>query len=401
MKKITYLSAIACIALTSCREEPADSGNQTIGVNPVVVPGGNISDVNQQKQSQSNFRIHYENLAPTYYPSNFTYVHTPDPSKEEELLDKIKEFTHIDNNNLSDFIQKIQDFEQYRKEKVSVTEATIQDNKLTFEILGVKGTMDLSLKGDSSVQQKQFDSNISAIQYLNARGGKLEFPLNINTFPLNFYVFGDSFGNNLDEIQKFNDNNHNKKFSVEKGIVKLDGKDFLKLNSLDDFQALAGALIQKSRHCFFDDTFKTNPITWKSNGEISFYGGENYVLFKVENNKVALMKDLSSLLSDLASMQKVGIPIDKIKIEQTSESIKLGGYPLKEDIWTNSYFLETLRLYTDLFDVGEGIIITEKDDYFAINNKPITKNDKPIENVGNKKDYFINNSIFKLEQAKL
>ena len=389
MKKITYLSAIACIALTSCREEPADSGNQTIGVNPVVVPGGNISDVNQQKQSQSNFRIHYENLASTYYPSNFTYVHTPDPSKEEELLNKIKKFTYVDNNNLSDFIQKIKDFEQYRKEKVSVTEATIQDNQLTFEILGVKGTMDLRLNGDISKQQKQFDDNIRAIQWLNERGGKLEFPLNINTFPLEFDGLFDDFGSNLDKIKELNKNNHNKKFSIEKGVVKLDGKDVLKLNSLDNFNALAVALSEKSRHDFLDDTFKTNPITWKPNGKISFYGGEDCDLFE---NDVC---DLRGLLMDLASMKRGGILIDPIKIEQTSESIKLGGYPLKEDIWTNSYFLETLRLYAAFFDYGDGIKIEEKNNVFFINKKPITKNGQPIKN----KDYFINNSIFKLEQA--
>ena len=184
MKKMTCLSAIVCIALTSCREEPADSGNKTIGVNPVVVPGGNISDVNQQKQSQSNFGgnffsgIHYENSDPT-----------PSKSTVEELRDKIKAFKHVDNNNLFEFIQIIEDSEKNVVAQVLVKAATIQDNKLTFEIFGVKETMDLSLKGDSSEQQKQFDSNIKAIQWLNNRGVKLEFPLNINTFPLNFSVF--------------------------------------------------------------------------------------------------------------------------------------------------------------------------------------------------------------------
>ena len=388
MKKITCLSAIACIALTSCREEPVDSGNQTIGVNPVVVPGGNISDVNQQKQSQSNFGenffsgIHYENSDPK-----------PNKSKVEELRDKIQKFTHVDNKNWFKFLQKIKDIESNRG-KVSVNAATIQDNKLTFEILGIQGTIDLRLNEDFS-QQEQFRDNIDAIQWLNDRGGKLKFPLNINTFPSKCKIWINSFGSNLDEIRKFNDNNHNKKFSVEKGVVKLDGNDFLKLDSLDNFYVLTGALIQKSRHCFFDDTFFKNPITWKQNGEISFYGGEkNCVLFEKGNDRV-LFVELKSVLADLVSMQNVDIKIDKIKIEQTIDNIKLGGYSLDKDIWTDYKFWKILSSYHELFDYGDGIRIKEGHDGFFIN-------DKPIKNVNKqKKEYLIKNHILKREQANL
>lgn len=401
MKKITCLSAIACIALTSCREEPADSGNQTIGVNHVVVPGGNISDVNQEKQSQSNFGgnffsgIHYENPAPTYYPSNFTYVPTPDPKPNKSKVEELREkFTHVDNYNWFEFKQKIKDFESNRG-KVSGKTATIKDNKLTFEILGVRGTIDLRLKKIFS-QQGQFKANIDAIQWFNDRGGKLEFPLNINTFPSEFSeseVYSNSFGSNLDKIKEFNYNNHNKKFSVEKGVVKLDDNDFLKLDSLNNFYALTGALTQKNSLCFFDDTFFKNPITWKPNGEISFYGGEkNCVLFEKINGKV-FFGELKNFLKDLVSMQEVQIPIDKIKIEQTNGSIKLGGCELDEDIWTDYDFWDTLKQYVGLFNYGDGIRIEKKNDVFFINDKPIKNVDKQEEK------YLIKNPILKPEPA--
>ena len=381
MKKITCLSAIACIALTSCREEPADSGNQTIG----VIPGGNTVVESRGITLMENFSpgIHYENSDPK-----------TSTNKAKELRNKIKKFKHVDNNNLVEFMQTIKDFEQIRGTKVSVIGATIKDDKLTFEILGVQGTIDLRLNENFS-QQEQFKANIDAIQWLNDRGEKLEFPLNINTFPSKLEVFSNSFGSNLDEIKKLNDNNHNKKFSVEKGVVKLDGNVFLKLDSLDDFQALAGALIDKRRHGFFDDTFKKNPITWKSNGKISFYGGEDYVLFKVENNQVDNLINLSRLLFDLDKMKKAGIKIDKTKIEQTNDNIKLGEYPLDENIWTNYHFWDTLELYkyTDLFDFGDGIIITEGKDGFFINKKPI-KNVEPY-----KQEDLKSNPILKLERA--
>ena len=101
-----------------------------------------------------------------------------------------------------EFIQTIEDLERNGGEKVSVTEATIKNNKLTFEILGVKGTMNLMLNETVSEKQKQFEYNIYAIQWLNDRGGELVFPLNINTFPLEFIVFFDYFEPNLDKIKK-------------------------------------------------------------------------------------------------------------------------------------------------------------------------------------------------------
>jgi hypothetical protein len=215
----------------------------------------------------------------------------------------------------------------------------------------------------------------------------------MNTFPLAFIIYFDYFGPNLDEIKKINGNHHNKKFSIEKGVVKLDGNDCFKLDRLAAFQALAGALRSKNRHCFFDDTFFKNPITWQPNGKISFYGGENCVLFENE------VLDLNFLLSDLVSMQKVGIPIDKIKIEQTSDSIKLGGYSLDEDIWTDYNFWNILRPYHELFNFGDGIRIKEENDGFIINNKPIKIVQHLIKNVKHHKEDFISKQIFKLEQA--
>jgi hypothetical protein len=98
-------------------------------------------------------------------------------------------------------------------------------------------------------------------------------------------------------------------------------------------------------------------------------------------------------------MKRVGILIDPIKIEQTSDSIKLGGYPLYEYIWTAYRFWDALRLYTDLFDSGDGIKIEEKNNGFFINNKPITKDNQPIRNARTYKEYLTNNPIFKLEPA--
>jgi hypothetical protein len=125
MKKMTCLSAIACVSWLSCNNKPENPENQTTEKNPV-----------------------------------------------EELRDKIKEFKHVDNNNLLEFIQTIEDLERNGGEKVSVTEATIKNNKLTFEILGVKETMNLMLNETVSEKQKQFEYNISAIQWLNSRGEK-------------------------------------------------------------------------------------------------------------------------------------------------------------------------------------------------------------------------------------
>ena len=315
------------------------------------------------------------------------------------MCDKIKAFKHVDNNNLFEFIQIIEDFERNVGGKVSVKEATIQNNELTFKILGVKRTMNLMLNEKVLNKQKQFDDNISAIQWLNDRGGKLVFPLNINTFPLEFIVFFDYFGPNLDKIKKINGNSHNKKFSVEKGVVKLDGNDFLKLDRLAAFQALAGALRSKNRHCFFDDTFFQNPITWKSNDVISFYGGENCVFFEKKGASRNYVSDLERLLSALVSMKRVQIPIDKIKIEQTSDSIKLGGYSLDEDIWTDYNFWNILRPYHELFNFGDGIRIKEENDGFIINNKPIKIVQHLIKNVKHHKEDFISKQIFKLERA--
>lgn len=332
MKKMTCLSAIACVSWLSCNNKPENPENQ------------------------------------------------------------IKAFKHVDNNNLFEFIQIIEDFERNGGGKVSVTEATIKNNELTFKILGVKRTMNLMLNEKVLNKQKQFDDNIYAIQWLNDRGGKLVFPLNINTFPLEFIVFFDYFGPNLDKIKKINGNNHNKKFSVEKGVVKLDGNDFLKLDRLAAFQALAGALRSKNRHCFFDDTFFQNPITWKSNDVISFYGGENCVLFENE------VLDLNFLLSDLVSMKQGNIPIDPIKIEQTRGSIKLGEYFLDENIWTDCVFLHSLRQCDALFDYGDGIIIKEENNGFSINKKPIKKDGNFFKNIKKNKDIFLSHSMFKLER---
>ena len=85
MKKMTCLSAIACVSWLSCNNKPENPENQ------------------------------------------------------------IKAFKHVDNNNLFEFIQIIEDFERNGGGKVSVTEATIKNNELTFEILGVKGTINLIL----------------------------------------------------------------------------------------------------------------------------------------------------------------------------------------------------------------------------------------------------------------
>ena len=178
----------------------------------------------------------------------------------------------------------------------------------------------------------------------------------------------------------------------------MDGHDFLKLDSLDNIMALTGALGQESIHRFFDDTFSKNPITWQPNGEISFYGGENCVLFEEKINN-GFWKNLKDFFNDLVSMQKVGIPIDKIKIEQTSDSIKLGGYPLKEDIWTNYYLWDNLRQYASLFDYGDGIRIKEENDGFIINNKPIKIVQHLIKDVKHHKEDFISKQIFKLEQV--
>lgn len=353
MKKMTCLSAISCVSWLSCNNKPENPANQIAGKNPVVVP----------------------------------------ESKVEEFYDKIKAFKHVDNNNLFEFIQTIEDFEKNGGKKVTVKKATIQDNKLTFEILGVKGTINLMINETVSEKQKQFDCNIDAIQWLNDRGGELVFPLNINTLSFEFIIFFDYLGPNLDKIKKINGNNLNKKFSIEKGVVKLDGNDCFKLDSVDYFSVLAGCLSNKSRHCFFDDTFFQNPITWQPNGTISFYGGENCVLFEED------FWDLNELVKDLVSMQKVGIPIDKIKIEQESQSIKLGGSSLGEDIWTNYVFWDSLRRYTDLFYFGDGIKIKEENDFFSINNKPIKKRGQLIKNIEKNKDYFTKNSMFKLVQA--
>lgn len=352
MKKMTCLSAITCVSWLSCNNEPENPKNKTTGENPVV----------------------------------------------EELCDKIKAFKHVDNNNLFEFIQIIEDFEKNGGEKVTVEKATIQDNELTFEILGIKGTMNLMLNEKVFDKQKQFDHNIRAIQWLNDRGGELAFPLNINTFPLEYIVFFDYFGPNLDKIKKINGNNHNKKFSIEKGVVQLEGEVFLPLDSLAAFQALAGALRSQNRHCFFDDTFFQNPITWKSNDVISFYGGKNCVFFEkgAARNYVSA---LERLLNALVSMKRVQIPIDKIKIEQTSNSIKLGGYPLDEDIWTDYNFWNILRPYHELFNFGDGIRIKEENDGFIINNKPIKIVQHLIKNVKHHKEDFISKQIFKLERA--
>ena len=319
-------------------------------------------------------------------------------NKPENPENQIKAFKHVDNNNLFEFIQIIEDFERNVGGKVSVKEATIQNNELTFKILGVKRTMNLMLNEKVLNKQKQFDDNIYAIQWLNDRGGELVFPLNINTFPLEFIVFFDYFGPNLDKIKKINGNNHNKKFSVEKGVVKLDGHDFLKLDSLDNIMALTGALGQESIHRFFDDTFSKNPITWQPNGEISFYGGENCVLFEKCGNR-GYCRHLKAFLQELVSMQKVGISIDKIKIEQESNSIKLGEYPLDENIWTDYYFWDTLKQYAALFDRGEGIKIEEKNNGFSINKKPIKKDGNFFKNIKKNKDIFLSHSMFKLEPA--
>ena len=73
MKKMTCLSAIACVSWLSCNNKPENPKNQTTEKKTVVVPGGNTS------MEIFSPGIHYENSDPK-----------PSKSKVEELRDKIK-----------------------------------------------------------------------------------------------------------------------------------------------------------------------------------------------------------------------------------------------------------------------------------------------------------------------